>query len=252
MGNNIIVNESAQTLRALGRRALMGNWGIAIGGFVLYMLLLTGPVFLINEMFGSGGLSFDYGSTNQFENYRSLAMSSVADKSIANIYTLLVSGPLSLGLVIFIGSVFRREDPRISQVFNGFERFLKAFLTYFVMSFFIFLWSLLLIIPGIIASYRYSMTFYILMDNPEIGVMEAINASKEMMQNNKWKLFSLHLSFIGWFILAMMTFGLGIIFLGPYIETSMFAFYEIANGNLKFTLGQSSFMDGKRDRDDLA
>lgn len=241
MERNIVVNESSQTLRALGRRALIGNWGLAIGGFTLYALLLVGPVYFINKMFGYSGAVLNIDTVvNRDMDYSTMIMNNFSDSFVSNIYSLLVTGPLSLGLIIFIGSIFRRKNANISEIFNGFEQFIKAFTTYFVMSFFIFLWSLLFIIPGIIATYRYAMTFYILMDNPDMKVMEVINASKEMMRNNKWKLFCLQLSFIGWGILTLFTLGLGMIVLGPYMETSMFAFYEIANGNLRIDYSYGS------------
>jgi len=98
---------------------------------------------------------------------------------------------------------------------------------------FVLLWSLLLIVPGIIAAFRYSMSFYILADNPDMGIMEAINESKRMMRGNKWKFFCLNLSFIGWAILGVLTLGIGYLWLTPYIEVTMIAFYDIANGNLR-------------------
>ncbi|MPN61797.1 hypothetical protein SDC9_209541 [bioreactor metagenome] len=102
-----------------------------------------------------------------------------------------------------------------------------------MMTIFVILWSLLLIVPGIIAAIRYSMCFYILADNPDIGIMEALNESKRMMRGNKWKYFCLNLSFIGWGLLCICTVGIGFLWLTPYVETSVIAFYDIANGSLR-------------------
>jgi hypothetical protein len=101
------------------------------------------------------------------------------------------------------------------------------------MSIFIILWSLLLLIPGIIAAFRYSLCFYILADHPEMGIMEVLNESKRMMKGNKWKMFCLNISFIGWAILGILTLGIGFIWLLPYMEVSIIAFYDIANGSLR-------------------
>lgn len=91
---------------------------------------------------------------------------------------------------------------------------------------FIFLWSLLLIIPGIIAAYRYSMAFYILNDNPKMGAMDALRESKKMMVGYKGKLFFLSLSFIGWTILSVLTLGIGFLWLIPYMNTTTANFYQ--------------------------
>ena len=89
---------------------------------------------------------------------------------------------------------------------------------------------MLLVIPGIIASYRYSQAFYLLADNDDMTALEALRASKEMMKGYKWKLFVLSLSFIGWILLAAVTLGIGYIFLSPYINTAYTNFYEYLRG----------------------
>ena len=91
---------------------------------------------------------------------------------------------------------------------------------------FTILWSLLLVIPGIIKSYSYAMTSFILKDEPEMKNNAAIEKSMAMMEGNKMKLFMLDLSFIGWAILCIFTFGIGFLFLQPYVAISRAAFYE--------------------------
>ncbi len=90
------------------------------------------------------------------------------------------------------------------------------------------LWSLLFVIPGIIAAYRYSMALYVLIDNPELGALECLRRSKEMMRGNKFKLFVLELSFIGWILLA--TIPLVNIYVMPYMETTVCNFYNAVSG----------------------
>ena len=93
-------------------------------------------------------------------------------------------------------------------------------------SLYILLWSLLFIIPGIIAGYRYAMTSYILAEHPDMRAGDAISYSKEMMKGNKWRLFCLHCSFIGWGILCLFTFGIGNLWLLPYKQAAEAAFYR--------------------------
>lgn len=223
MDQNIIVTESSSNLRTLGRDSLKGKWGLAVLGTLLFFLLTTIPAAILDSIFGGD---------------------SVAPSGISTIYSLLISGPMTLGYAMFAISIFRRRATSAAEVFYGFERFGKAFGLYIVTSLFIILWSLLLIVPGIIAAIRYSMSFYILADNPEIGIMAAIEESKRIMKGNKWKFFCLNLSFIGWLILSCFTLGIGLLWLLPYMEVSIVAFYDIANGSLraaKHIEGENSF-----------
>jgi len=210
MNDNIIVYESCRNLRALGRQALSGKWKLAALGTLLYGLLVIVPVIILDEIFGNG-----------------------EPTAVSTIYSMLVTGPMSLGYISFAVSIFRNRQTSPAEVLYGFERFGKALGLYLLMSLFILLWTLLFIIPGIIAAYRYSLSFFILADNPDIGIMQAINESKRMMRGNKWKLFCLELSFIGWMLLCIPTLGIGFLWLLPYITASITAFYDIANGSLR-------------------
>lgn len=212
MENNIIVYESCRNLRALGREALKGRWGLAALGTLLYLALILVPVFILNAIFGPDDMG---------------------NSGVSTIYSIIVSGPMTLGYTMFAISIFRKRETSAAEVFYGFEKFGKALGLYIVMSVLVFLWTLLFIIPGIIAAFRYSMCFFILADNPNIGIKEALNQSKWMMKGNKWKIFCLNLSFIGWGILCIFTLGIGMIWLTPYVQVSITAFYEIVNGNLR-------------------
>ena len=90
---------------------------------------------------------------------------------------------------------------------------------------FIFLWSLLFIVPGIIKAHSYAMAKFILADNPDMEGIAALKASEKLMYGNRWRLFCLRFSFIGWFFLAVLTFGIGFIFLNPYVKAAETAFY---------------------------
>ncbi len=138
----------------------------------------------------------------------------------------IVLGPLTLGINSCFLKLIRNEAFKIKDLFDGFSNFKSSVLLQLLISTFVFLWSLLLVIPGIIAQYKYSMSFYILKDNPDIGALNALDESKRMMQGYKGKLFLLHLSFIGWGVLSLLTLGLGFLWLIPYAKTATTSFYQ--------------------------
>lgn len=96
----------------------------------------------------------------------------------------------------------------------------------FLMNLKVFLWTLLFVIPGIIMAFAYAMTPYILEEHPEISAWDASTRSREMMKGHKFDLFYLYLSFLGWMILAILTAGIGFLWLTPYIQNAMAAFYN--------------------------
>lgn len=149
-----------------------------------------------------------------------------ASSGAGGIVNLLIGGPMELGLVSYFLLLKRDKSAKMEDLFTGFREFESALILYIVRTVFIILWSLLFIVPGIVAALRYSMAFYILYDNPDLTGMEALNQSKEMMEGRKGKLFGLYLSFIGWAILCLFTLGIGYLWLIPYIKASEANFYE--------------------------
>lgn len=139
---------------------------------------------------------------------------------------LILMGPLSLGLSIFMLEVVRTGKSTLESGFKGFKQFGTSFGAGLLMIICTCLWSLLFYIPGIIAAIRYSMTFYIIADNPELSATEAIDKSKEMMKGHKGEFFVLLLSFFWWYLLCLLTLGLASIYVSPYIEATKIAFYE--------------------------
>ena len=140
---------------------------------------------------------------------------------------IFLFGPLEVG-----GKNFFRKNLHEPQEFDalsaGFKpNYLKNVGSMFLKNLFLSLWTLLFIIPGIVMSFAYALTPYILADEPEIDSLEAIRKSKAMMQGHKWELFVLHLSFLGWEILGILTLGiLDIFYVQPYLYSSLAAFYE--------------------------
>lgn len=139
---------------------------------------------------------------------------------------LILEGPLSLGLTMFILQVVREKEGEFETGFKGFKQFVPSFVATLLISIFFILWSLLLVIPGIIAALSYSMTFFIIADNPGISGLEAIKKSKEMMKGHKAELFFLQLSFFWWGLLCVITLGIAAIYVSPYVHATIANFYE--------------------------
>lgn len=140
---------------------------------------------------------------------------------------ILISGPLTVGMAQYFIRTTRGEQARIQDVFNGFSNFGHNLGGYLWMELFVFLWSLLFIIPGIIKMYAYYFTPYILADCPNVRATDAIKISMHMTQGHKGEIFVMHLSFIGWSILSSLTFGVvGVFYAAPYIELSMAGLYD--------------------------
>ncbi|WP_276316364.1 DUF975 family protein [Paenibacillus artemisiicola] len=184
---------TSSELRARARESLRGQWGRA-AGFTLVMLLIGA---LPNVLPAIGQIAIE-----------------------------ICAGALALGAYSYFLLVSRGERPPFVELFSGFADFIRSFLVYLLVLIFTILWMLLFIIPGIVAALRYSMAYFILKDNPEIGALEAIRRSKAMMVGHKWRLFVLLLSFIGWILLCIPTFGIGTLWLNPYIYTAVAHFYE--------------------------
>lgn len=139
---------------------------------------------------------------------------------------LVVTPAFSIATVTIYLKLTQYMTPEVGELFAHFNKFWAAFKVTFLCGLFTFLWSLLLVIPGSIKAYSYSMAMYILSENPEIGALEAINRSKAMMDGHKMELFVLQLSFIGWYLLCAVTFGIAGVWVIPYVNATMANFYN--------------------------
>lgn len=138
----------------------------------------------------------------------------------------ILGGTLELGYCQFLLKQHDKQNPEFNDLFSQFHRFGTGFAQRFLRNLYIFLWSLLLVVPGIVAAYRYAMTPYILTDHPELTASEAIERSKQLMEGHKGELFVLDLTFIGWQILASVCMNLGYLFVNPYQSAARAAFYR--------------------------
>lgn len=224
----------AADFRQKAREALEGNWGKAIGvGFVASLLgagITSG---------GGSGAGFDSGSVESISDLNGVIPTEFQVAYLAVLsffgfislaFTLLhfvVGGAATLGYAKFNLNMVDKKESSFADLFSEFHRFGAGFMMQLLRGIYTVLWTMLFIIPGIYASYGYAMAAYVLLENPEMTANEAITESKKLMEGNRWRLFCLEFSFIGWSFLALLfTFGLGYIVLVPYMEASYAAFYR--------------------------
>ena len=236
----------AADFRQEARAALQGKWPLAI---------LVGLVAAILGGLDSDGLEFKInftgGELSANLQYAGQTVYSWGDGIAPGLRAFLIGGAvylilaaIVLGVLYFIlGSVVKvgyarfnlnltaGEKPSFETLFSYFPHWKTVAVAWLLQSVYVLLWMLLLVIPGIVASYSYAMTDYILAENPELTASEAIAQSKAMMEGNRWRLFCLRFSFVGWAILCAFTLGIGNLVLTPYERAAEAAFYrEISGG----------------------
>ena len=190
------MKEIPEIMRS-ARSALKGKWGLAIATFLVYTIITGGAGFL---------------------------------HEVAGLVALIIGGPMALGAATFSLSIARGKDAQFEQIFDGMKDFINAMVTYLLMILFVILWALLLIVPGIIAAFAYSMSFYILSENRSLKPREVLRASREMMDGYKWKLFLIGLRIFLLALLCILTLGIGFLWLIPYANVTMATFYDEIRG----------------------
>ena len=194
--------KSVSEIRSAARAALSGHWAEAAMLTFVYCIVAWAFSALV------GGLEY-------------------VQQGLGTVASLLLL-PLGWGYAVtFLSNARGEEDPfNVSRMFDGYRDFVRIFTTILLTQIYILLWTLLLIIPGIIKSLSYAMTPFVLRDNPEMKNNAAIALSMKLMDGHKGELFWLFLTFIGWGILCILTLGIGYFWLAPYMQASMAQFYE--------------------------
>lgn len=144
---------------------------------------------------------------------------------IGMIASLCITGPLTLGSCYIYLNLTRGFEPDVNVLFSGFQRFVDALVLNLLIGIFTFLWSLLLVVPGIIKAISYSQAFFILAEHPEMSGKEALDESIALMDGHKMDYFVLCLSFIPWMLLCTITCGLALLYVGPYMDATFTNFY---------------------------
>ncbi|MCQ2385244.1 MAG: DUF975 family protein [Clostridia bacterium] len=151
----------------------------------------------------------------------------IAGTIIPGVGLFLITGPLSAGLAFAFVKQIKGTKMSVTDLLRGFTvNFGDNFILGLLQSIFIFLWSLLFVIPGLVKTYSYAMCFYIKNDNPNLSAIDCITESRKLMNGHKGQLFLLDLSFIGWYIVGALCFGIGILWVIPYHTAARTAFYD--------------------------
>lgn len=213
---------SNQDMKNKALQLLKGNWGSSVVIMICLFFFNTVLTSLLDIIY-SGGVD------NWLDEEKS-------SSSIGSAISLLLV-PLSVGIFWYYLDLARNTVQPVSYVFhiygNG-QQTLKIILTSFVQGIYVLFWTLLFIVPGIVKAIAYSQTFFILKDNPDMGINEAITRSREIMHGRKWQFVFLNISFIGWAFLSLLTFGIGFLWLTPYLYTSYALFYEEVSSNVLY------------------
>lgn len=210
-------------LRRMARENLEGNWKKSLGvAFVasIFGALIAGSNFSLD-------LDLEREVLQQLPDViLSFLAVMVSASSALSLVHFILAGPVQLGYAKVLLKQYHRQEFEVKDLFSQFDRFKQGFLMNLLRTLYIFLWTLLFIIPGIVASYKYALAPFLMTENPEMTAKEAIAASTELMDGYKGHLFMLDLSFIGWDLLAMLTLGIGFLWLNPYKNAAHAVFYR--------------------------
>lgn len=235
----------AADFRMIAREALRGKWTMSVIAGLIASLLgglgAEGPEVKLNIDAEGANVNLAYASQVILSTDGGLNEHLGAFLAGSAIYIVIAAIILAviyfvLGSVIEVGyarfnlELVNREEQKLESMFAYFQYWKTTAVTKFLKGLYILLWSLLFVVPGIIASYSYAMTGYILAEHPELTADEALIRSKEMMEGNRFRLFCLQISFIGWSILCMFTFGIGNLWLIPYRQAATTVFYREISG----------------------
>ena len=265
----------AEDFRAIARNALRGKWPTAVlTGFIASLMgaciATAGDGGNSNSSSSNRGSTTaiiqDFRATEFWENFGTIIMIGIALLVVWLIVTIVISGAGKLGYATFNLKMVDHKNASLSDLFSQFHRLWDGFCMNFLMGLYTILWSLLFIIPGIIKEFSYAMTPYIMAEHPELTTNEAITRSREIMDGNKWRLFCLGFSFIGWSLLCslptLLALGailgmaysgqslavllwlipasipsfIGYLFLRPYQEAAYAAFYRDVSGTEAYTI----------------
>ena len=255
----------AADFRAEARDALRGRWPIAIlTGFVASLIgasiATSGGGRSNSNSDSTRSVIQEFQLTEFWLQYRTIIIAVLVVLVIWLMVTIVIGGAGKLGYAIFNLKLVDNKDVDFKDLFSQFHRLGDGFCMNFLVGLYTLLWTLLFIIPGIIKEHSYAMTPYILAENPGMTATEAITESRRIMDGNKWRLFCLGFSFIGWALLcsapSLIVIGIltgnavrtgnlltilwaiplsiplsaGMLFLRPYQEAAYAAFYREVSG----------------------
>lgn len=197
-------------LKGRAKEQLRGNWAVAIGTVLVSNIILQVEMgYKVASKLGMDGMSYSL-----------------------DLITLLLGGVISVGLCRFLlDMVTKRREPRFDTLFSSFNIYLKTLGLNILITLAVLAGTLLFIVPGIIVSLMFSQAFYILSDDPSKSITQCINESVNLMNGHKWDLFYLNLTFIGWWLVSILTLGIAALWVAPYQKLTEANFYLDLNSN---------------------
>lgn len=211
--------KRAADFRSIARERLSGHW--------IYVVLITAAAYLFgaNICVLSDWVTWSFQIGEKFPGIKLISLPALI------LFCLLfaryaLGSVLSLGIAQFYLALLDKKNLAVEYLFSRSSIWKKALFLRFRIDLSIFLWSLLLLIPGIIKEYSYSMAGFLMAENPNLFAKEAMQMSAQLMKGNKWRLFCLRMSFLGWAILSILTLGIGFFWLRPYMNAATTAFYD--------------------------
>ena len=184
--------------------SLEGKWGTAAIAALIYFAITEGVSFAFTAPMGDN-VTMSYSTQGIWE---------------------LLCLPLGWGFNVYFLNLIRNHDIKYERLFDGYKDVIRIFLAEFLITLAVVIGCILLIVPGIILAIMFSQTEFILKDDKDISAADAMKKSMEMMKGHKGEYFILCLSFLGWFLLCLLTLGIGFLFLAPYFNTSVAHYYE--------------------------
>lgn len=214
--------------RRIARGVLKGKWKIAVLAGFLASLLFALDELNISIDTETADLLNTIGIVNpSYANlFFKLAAVVTVVSIVAMVLRLALGGIISIGYAKFNLNLLDGAPATVGDLFAYFSYWKNAIIARLVSTVIITLFSILFVIPGIIASLSLAMVPYILAENPDMKAIDALKLSKNIMDGNRWRLFCLQFSFIGWHLLASLTLGIGYLWLTPYMHASYTAFFR--------------------------
>ncbi len=219
---------SGSELKIEAKERLLGRRKEAAIVILLFMVVtaalgkLTGAYDFTNQL----NNDLDYSSSYNYGSTVVSVQKQSPMQALGSIISFVVTTFLSLGMTSYFLKISRGEDAKIEELWSKGKLLPKGLAVGIIMAVIVTLGCIAFIIPGIILALAYSMSTYLLVDNPDMGIVEILKNSRTMMQGNKWRLFCLMISFIGWYLLLIPTLGLLSLWLMPYISVTYCAFYN--------------------------
>ena len=237
----------AEDFRRIARNALTNKWLIAVAVGLVASILggigSNGPEFKVNIDGSNISMNFNLAGQTIYSTGTNGGLNSEVGAFIVGSLGFIMIAALFMAVIYFVlGSIVGvgyakynlnlvdKKNAAFETLFEYFSHWKTTTIARLLRALYVFLWSLLFIIPGIVAGFSYAMTDYILAEDPELTADEAISQSKSIMMGNKWRFFCLQFSFIGWDILATLAFGIGHLWLTPYKQAAYAAFYREVSG----------------------